>query len=88
MVDRAARRWIFSQVSTVVFAIGSGFEYIRWKHSPRSDAPVEIKIFLGTTILFLLLFVVRVVYRGFVTKRDYFGEEMARRHSLAKGAQS
>ena len=78
------KSWIISQITTLTCAIGSGLEYIRWKHSTRLDAPVEAKIFLGASVAFLLLFLVRFAYRGFVSKRDYFAEEMAHRQSLAK----
>lgn len=76
--------WVLSQVTTLACAVGTCFEYVRWKHSTRHDASVEAKLFLGTSICFLLLFLVRLVYRGFPSKRDYFAEEMEHRRSLAK----
>ncbi len=78
------RSWILSQAMMLAYAIGTAFEYAHWIHSTRSDASVESKVFLGLSVAFLFLFFVRFACKGLVTKRDYFGEEMAHRRSLAK----
>jgi hypothetical protein len=80
------RSWILSQTATAACAIGTWFEYFRWKHSTMANAPVKVKIFLGMSILFSLAFLVRLFYRGVVTRRDYFGQEMEHRRSVAKGS--
>jgi hypothetical protein len=75
---------MLSQVTTVVCAVLAGIEYVHWKHSTRPDALVEAKISLGACVIFVILFLVRLVYRVFLKKRDYFAEEMEHRSSLAR----
>jgi len=77
--------FVLSQATTALCAFGAGFRYLHWRHSLRADAPVEARIFLGMCIVFSISFLVRMFRRGLVTKRDYFGEEMDHRRSLAKG---
>ena len=86
MKTQGRKSWVLSQITSLACAIGASVEYIRWKHSTRPDAAVEAKIFVGMSILFSLVFLVRLFRRGLVTKRDYFAEEMEHRHSLAKGS--
>jgi hypothetical protein len=80
------RSLILSQTITAACAIGTGSRYVYWKHSTRADAPVEAKIYLGACVVFIALFLWRLVYRVFLRKRNYFAEEMDHRHALAKGS--
>jgi hypothetical protein len=85
MAHRLGRRsWVLSQITTAACAIGTGFAYIRSKHGTRPDADVSAKIFMGMGIFFVLVFLVRMFYRGVLTRRDYFAEEMEHRRSLTK----
>jgi hypothetical protein len=85
MVNRVGRRaWILSQTTVLACAIGAAFEYTRCKHSARPDAAFESRFFLALSVVFFALFIVRFVYKGLVTKCDFFAEEMEHRKMLAK----
>lgn len=74
--------------STIRFLFGTGiaaalaaFTSVRWMHSKSPLASVWAKVWVGLCAFSLISGLVRLLY--YRNRRNYFAEEMARRHSLA-----
>jgi hypothetical protein len=70
-------------IVTTIGAVMAALNGLRWMHSTRPNATIEARIWLALCAFSVILGIVRFLY--YRTRHNYFGEEMARRHSLANG---
>jgi hypothetical protein len=69
-------------IGTAIGAALAAFNFVRWTRSTSPDGPVQARIWLALCIFSVVSGLLRFVY--YRNRRNYFAEEMERKHSLVR----